>query len=656
MKINIITVLVMVSFLITTFTVPYTNHFKTLNNSIQGDSMVGDSQIDLSEFRTAITKGTLKRSQGNSSISLELKDGITEKPINNGHLVLYGGNPFCFYSEDIGTDGTYSASLNPGHYFLSVEVMEDQYLSKDELHTFTSEHPGAWIRTERIGDTYRVSTHYFPYSNEFNILSKQHLDLEIILELRLKDISVLQGFIRDGESNKPIPYIPVRTTTLTSDYIIFNETYSDETGHYIISVPKGETHIISGEKGSAFYGGGYSLEQLNSSNFNYFPSKDMQQIETPGNININLQNDKISENDMGILEIELLNQHPDDMEEICIFIFDTCRGIFYLKEIKNKEMVKNKIYLNSALPKGNYTVFGVGYQNGSYGKPTEISRFELIKNQTHFAELKISGEIVQDMGHVALTFTKGGGFQINNSINIERNPIIFRSILESFLGDGNFHVSVSEKKRIEKYLTAIGISMIKPLIQSGMEYHYLYTQSNTAEFHESFKGDIDNQEIILENTFISLPNYDPLDLIDKQFSFDFKTIIPLSLTLEIELPNEFTYELIDQNNEKNITIMTSSLWNKGLSADFREKFEYFGIKNLEDNENDRGRLIFQKYVMPEKGFMDGETIIINITGDDDNEGWKTESNDDYKIYFLSVGIIILLAGIILAPKLFSKKK
>ena len=539
-----------------------------------------------------------------------VKDRETGEPVTNAEINLYGGEIFMYWSEDVDENGKFSIDVYPGYYYLSAWIIHDMYYGEEEYKEKYGDE-GATSDHENLGGLYKVSTPYFPYSTELKVKSGETLEIEILLKPKPKDEVKIEGFVRDADSDAPLKYFPLKAMIITDEYVLHNDTYTDETGHYIIWVPLGDIILTTGlyESGKRIDIGDFDdtedwrrgdgdgssespgeenkgdsdNEEERMERKGYFPQKFTTRADSPTTItkDFDLEERIIPDKETFSATFDGEGDTGDGYTEV--YIYDIGRGVDYrgfggwdekgnYMEPEERTATTRGNDLDMRLPDGKYKAFAIKRSMGAIAGVSDVSSFEIADGaaQNVAFSLKVPEE---NSGKLLIDFVSKEEVKVTTTVRLGGPALMTKAIMENTVGNGDMEIIGSEKKLMDRYMTITGETMIRPVLMLGGVPFVMDEGTLRYEFDPNTEGVIGNTPLEVEVGF-KMSAAGEVD-IEKDPSFDLKIKGPFSMEVECEiiLPKEMKLEDGTRTIKKTMTIKAGNMWKDGLSGDFDERMD-----------------------------------------------------------------------------------
>ncbi|MDP6155927.1 MAG: hypothetical protein QGH39_02545 [Candidatus Thermoplasmatota archaeon] len=516
-----------------------------------------------------------------------VKDRDTGEIVSNSEISIYGGEIFMYFATNVDENGKFSMNVYPGYYYINVRVVEDLYLKPEEYKEKYGE-DGADSDNGNIGGLYKVETPYFPYSTELEVQSGETTEIDILLKPKPKDVVKIEGFVRDAATKAPLTHYHLDATIITDEYVLHNNTYTDETGHYEIYVPPGDIILATGGNYYLKYrqDGTDSSGEKSDDNYwenavDYFPAKFITRADSPGTITKDFEMEEriIPDDETFSATFEDGTQNGDGYIEIAVF--DTGRGVDYqgYGGWNDAEYQDDKVdsgtrsdEIGMRLPPGSYKAFAYKTNGGAVFAVSEVSSFEIIAGGSKDISLKLeiaeanSGEMKMDFGNTA-------SVKVVTNVHLGGPALMMKASIENELGNGDMVISASEKLLIEKYTSITENPIIRPVLSLGGIPFVIDDETLSYEFSSNLEGEISPSPIDMEIAF-TMDAVGDVDL-EKNSDFDLNIKGPFSMEVEctITLPKEMKLEDGTRTFTKQLKIKAGNVWEKGLSEDFDERVD-----------------------------------------------------------------------------------
>ena len=516
-----------------------------------------------------------------------VKDRDTGELVTNSEISIYGGEIFMYFATNVDENGKFSLDVYPGYYYMNVRVVEDLYLSPEEYKEKYGEE-GPDSDEANLGGIYKVETPYFPYSTELEVQSGETAEIEILLKPKPKDAVRFEGFVRDASTKAPLIYYNLDATIITDEYVLHNNTYTDETGHYEIYVPLGDIILRTGGNSYINYrkDGTDSNDKKDGDNYwedavDYFPTKFITHADSTGTITKDFELEERVIPDEETFSASFEDEATGDEGRIEIAVFDTERGVDYrgYGGWNAAEYKENKANggtrggdMGLHLPAGSYKAFAYKTNGGEVFSVSEVSSFEITASGKKEITLKLEKAEVNS-GQMKMDFVSMSSVKVTTNVHLGGQALMTKASLENELGNGDMVISASEKLLIEKFTSITERPIIRPVLSLGGVPFVIDDETLSYGFASNLEGDIMPSALDVEIAF-TMNAMGDVDLA-KNSDFDLNIKGPFSMDVEcvITLPAEMKLEDGTRTVTKQMKIKAGNVWEKGLSEDFDERME-----------------------------------------------------------------------------------
>jgi len=514
-----------------------------------------------------------------------VKDRDTSEIVTNSEISIYGGEIFMYHGMNVDENGKFSIDVYPGYYYMNVRVIEDLYLNPEE---YKEKYGEDGSDDGNVGGFYKVETPYFPYSTELEVRSGETAEIEILLKPKPKDAVRIEGFVRDAATKAPLTYYQLEATIITDEYVLHNNTHTDETGHYEIYVPLGDIILSTGGD----YYMNYREDATDSSGekeddnywenaVDYFPMKFITHADSPGIITKDFELEERVIPDEETFSASFEDGAGGDEGRIEVAVFDTGRGIDYQGyggwnaveyQDDKAEAGTRGDDIGLRLPAGTYKAFAYKTNGGEIFSVSEVSSFEITAGGTKDISLKLE-KAEANTGEMKMDFVSTNSVNIVTNIHLGGPALMTKASLENELGNGDMVISADEKLLMDKFASITEKPIIRPVLSLGGIPFVIDDESLFYVFDSSLEGEIASTPLDVEIAF----SMDAVGVVDlaKNHDFDLNLKGPFSMDVDctITLPKEMKLEDGTRTFTKQMKIKSGNVWEKGLSDDFDERME-----------------------------------------------------------------------------------
>ena len=607
-----------------------------------------------------------------------VKDRDTGEPVTNAEINLYGGEIFMYWSEDVDENGKFSIDVFPGYYYLSAWIIHDRYYDEEEYKEKygegddTSEH-------EDLGGLYKVSTPYFPYSTELKIGSGETLEIEILLKPKPKDEVKIEGFVRDADSDAPLKYFPLKAMIITDEYVLHNDTYTDETGHYMIWVPLGDIILTTSlyESGKRIDIGDFDdtedwrrgdgssgspgeenkddpdNEEERMERKGYFPQKFITSADGPTTItkDFDLEERVIPDKETFSATFDGEGDAGDGYTEV--YIYDTGRGVDYRGfggwdekgnyiEPEERTDATRGNDLDMRLPDGKYKAFAIKRSMGAITGVSDVSSFEIAGGAASNVAFSLK-KAEENSGKLLIDFVSREEVKVTTTVSLGGPALMTKAIMENTVGNGDMEITGAEKKLMDRYMTITGETMIRPVLMLGGVAFVMDEGSLGYEFDSNTEGVIDNAPLKVVVGF-KMTAAGKIDLAeDSSFDLNIKGPFSMDVECEVKLPKEMKLEDGSRTVKKTMTIKAGNVWKNGLSEDFDERMDGEAAEPAAEDDYSGGKNPATEMFGEEQGSDDG--LKLTVFAAETAEEKKGELDDMY--IYLAAAVVALIVFVVI---------